>query len=146
MRALGTALAGLVLGLCSHVGAQASLVPNTGCGKNPIGNIKWSGTGQIGTTFLIKSKGDSATDLSSMLMGLPSPLQLLPQPIACLPNCNLSIVPLASVAGGGQFVSISVPVPNNPSLVGAVVGFQGASLDVNQNCFQLTAGVKLQIQ
>jgi len=138
------AFAAVIAAFAPGVRAQFSPVPNTGCTPN-TSFIKWAGTGQLGTQIDVKSGCSALSETPFLLLGGPqSPIPLGP-PIACLNNCVLAVNPWLHVGGAGGSPSISIPVPNNPALIGARMRFQGACVDLGRGCLTLTMAVELTV-
>jgi len=147
MRFLSCFLSALLAGaLASSARAQCVAV-GPGCAAS--GMNLFCGTPQVGTTWTIAEQnaaacGGSSTNPVPILTVLGSclvPGFVLNPPLTC-PNCagcELNVLPIDLVL---QWTwpprSTSIPIPNNPRLIGAQFCVQNACVDVITGCICLS--------
>lgn len=140
MRHVRTVLAGLLLLLSAELRAQCAPIPGTGCPGQAPGACMTSP--RIGTTFRFQCSPGCSTTRTGIL-GTPTAPQPLPSPPMCMPGCSLGCTPMVFLPLFGDW---SLPIPNDPTLVGAQACIQCVCVPTSGACVYLGQAVLVTIQ
>ncbi|MEZ5962484.1 MAG: hypothetical protein R3F56_01435 [Planctomycetota bacterium] len=133
-----------VLALPSHLSAQVSQIPRTGCGGSAVVSVQ--GQPRIGQRLSFGWACRGGTALPVLLFEQAVPVAYVPAPLACaVGGCgSISLLPrLYAVGVAGQALTVAVVLPPDPSLVGFTFHAQGAC--VSRTCLDLGIGVAVRI-
>ena len=125
-------LATLLLSAAS-LSAQCASQPSTGCPSAPT--LSCLSSPRIGTSLQLSSMICLGTTYRLWVLGLPltTPIPLAP-PIACgNQTCNLGSSPVLLLTLPGS----TLPIPNDPALVGGQVSLQESCVQLNNSCLIL---------
>lgn len=123
-------------GFTAPISAQCAPIPGTGCPgqTNPV-----CGTPpMIGTNFIFRCPPTCFPSVSQLIilgvpLGAPVPL---PSPPMCVAGCFLACQPMVLINAPG----LTIPIPNNPGLVGAQLCIQCLCQPVGAACFTISQG------
>jgi len=145
-RSLVTVAAAAVL--TSLAAAQNPCTPVSGSGCPGATPPSCTGSVAIGSTLdiICISSGRSAIAQTVFLGACaPTPVQL-PMPLTCGVNpCNLVVRLTGFLAINTGFQTLSVPIPNNPLLIGQTLCFQCLELLSPPGCIQVSEAMSVTI-
>lgn len=127
------------------VTAQVSTIPGSGCPRGSA--VAVTGQPIVGETINFSlTCPDDTTPVLFFGEVLPRRLRI-PSAVTCEPGaCFLAVNPLLFLRGtSGQTFEVAAPVPMDTGLVGIQIGVQGACVDDETGCIELTPALLVQV-
>lgn len=134
-------LVAICLGASSHLSAQCTPIPGTGCPgqTNPICGTPPA----IGTNFIFRCPPTCFPSLSQFIViGTPIAPLPLPSPPMCVPGCLLGCQPIVTLNAPGATLAI----PNNLGLIGVQLCIQCLCQVSGAACFTISQATLVTIQ
>ena len=140
MRTFLTLVFALALAFAPPAAAQCAPIPGTGC---PGQSAPLRGTNPATGTNVVFRCAPSCFPSSAQFVVLGTSLTpvALPSPPLCVPGCMLACQPLLVVAAPG----LTIPIPNNPGLVGLQLCVQCLCQPTGGTCFELTQATQVTV-
>jgi hypothetical protein len=143
-------LIALALSLGAAASSSAQVTPLLGTGCPGLAAVAVSGPPRVGTTVNFDWRCPG-TDVPLIVFGdVIRPPIPLPPLVICGGGffCMLGVQPVVSIQGAvGVLHSIPVPIPNNPELIGAVIGAQGVCVgQLPGLCLSLSQAIAVRVQ
>ena len=114
--------------------AQFTTVPS-GCPGGPFVLVP-TGNFTVGTRTVVSVVpiGCTGTTISLFIGHCLTPPIRIPAPLSCPPGpCELSCQPVVTVVGPNPFIPLTLTLPNDPSLIGAMFCMQAACFSTDPN-------------
>jgi len=125
----------------SRAVAQCSPIPGTGCPGQT--SVVCNTAPMIGTNFTFTCPGTcNPSPAQFIIIGTPIAPTPLPSPPMCTTGCTLGCQP-ATIQPGP---TLTVPIPNNPGLVGAQLCLQCLCQVAGAICFTISQATLVVIQ
>lgn len=125
--------------------AQCTTVPNTGCPGSVVPSC--SGSSQIGQRLDVTCLSNGREDRMFLLIDqcAVQPISL-PTPLACVSGCQIGVGFALFVTIDTQFQNVSLPIPNDPNVIGLTFCMQCAGIVSSRACATLSPAVHFTVQ